>query len=434
MNIYHLLNKTFFDSCSKIDNSWRKRKRSIDTKLIVLFIMKIISGKNNHGYSYIINEIWAECTREKIPLPQHKPVTASSMCEARMKLPDDAIKSINKNIISVWEDNTHTEKWKGHRLFAIDGSKLNIPRGLLEEGYKIPKKTSRHYPYAMMSCLYDVLNSIVYDVDFVNHNDERSCAVKHLQCLDSDAVVIFDRGYFSYYLLYQVVQNNLNAVFRMQEGNRNKTIRDFSESSSDELIVSYTPSEAVKSDLRKRKLLSEFPSITLRLIKHSDQNGEYILATTLVEQGYYEAEGFHDLYHYRWNIEELYKLSKSILCIEDFHSQSEKGVKQEIQAHVLLLNLTRISENDINHRSSDSDCVDRRENKKKLNFKNCLFLIVRHLPLLIHGVEKHIKSLCYSISEGIAGMTQRVRPGRHYPRKSMRPRTRWNSFDAPART
>lgn len=57
MDIYHFLNKTFYDSCSKIDNSWQKRKRSIGTKLIVLFLMKIKSGENNHGYSYIINEI-----------------------------------------------------------------------------------------------------------------------------------------------------------------------------------------------------------------------------------------------------------------------------------------------------------------------------------------------------------------------------------------
>ncbi|ECD9518118.1 transposase [Salmonella enterica subsp. diarizonae] len=221
---------------------------------------------------------------------------------------------------------------------------------------------------------------------------------------------------------------------RREEGNRNKTIRDFSESSLDELIVNYTPSEAVKSDLRKRKLLSEFPDITLRLIKHTDQNGEYIIATTLIESECYEEKDFHDLYHHRWSIEELYKLSKSIICIEDFHSQSEKGVKQEIQAHILLLNLARISENDINLRGNDNGGVSRKENKQKLNFKNCLFLIVRHLPLLIHGVEKHLKSLRYSILRGIAGMTQRVRPGRHYPRKSMRPRTHWNSFDAPART
>lgn len=59
---------------------------------------------------------------------------------------------------------------------------------------------------------------------------------------------------------------------------------------------------------------------------------------------------------------------------------------------------------------------------------------MRHLPLLIQGVGKHLKSFGCALSDGLAGMTQRVRPGRHYPRKSMRPRTRWNSFDAPART
>jgi len=363
MNLYESLNKVFFDSCSKIDKSWQRRKRIIDTNLVVLFLMKIISGKDNHGYSYIINEIWNDCIREKIPLPQHKPVSASSMCEARVKLPDDAIKIINKDIVSVWENNSHMEKWKGHRLFAIDGSKLNVPRKLINNGYRITQRTSRHYPYAMMSCLYDILNPIVYDIDFVDHNNERACAEKHLKSLDEDAAVIFDRGYFSYYLLYQIMQKNLNAVFRLQEGNRNKAIRDFSDSHSDDLIVIYTPSEAVKSDLRKRDLLSTFPPIKLRLIKYFHKDVKYILATTLIEQSYYEPEAFNDLYHKRWSIEELYKSSKSILCIEDFHSHSEKGVKQEIQAHILLLNLTRIAENDLNLKNRN--CTDSRENKRK---------------------------------------------------------------------
>ncbi|MDE9484024.1 hypothetical protein [Xenorhabdus bovienii] len=77
MNIYQRLNKTFFNLCSRIDKSWQKRKRAIDTKLIILFLMKIISGKNNHGYAYIINEIWDDCIREKIPLPQYNPIASS---------------------------------------------------------------------------------------------------------------------------------------------------------------------------------------------------------------------------------------------------------------------------------------------------------------------------------------------------------------------
>ncbi|MDE1489148.1 transposase [Xenorhabdus bovienii] len=136
----------------------------------------------------------------------------------------------------------------------MDGSKLNVPRKLINNGYRVTQKTSRYYPYAMMSCLYDILNSIIYDIDFVNHNNERACAEKHFKYLDSDAVVILDKGYFSYYMLDQVIKNNLNAIFRIQEGNRNKVIRDFSNSHCDDAIVTYRPSDAVKSDLKKRKL------------------------------------------------------------------------------------------------------------------------------------------------------------------------------------
>lgn len=69
MSLYDILNKFFFDSCTKIDKLWQKRKRTIDTTLVVLFLMKIISGENNHSYAYIINEIWDECIRKKINLP-----------------------------------------------------------------------------------------------------------------------------------------------------------------------------------------------------------------------------------------------------------------------------------------------------------------------------------------------------------------------------
>ncbi|NHB98848.1 transposase, partial [Photorhabdus stackebrandtii] len=265
-----------------------------------------------------------------------------------------------------------------------------------------------------------------------------ACAEKHFHCLNTHDVIIFDRGYFSYYMLHQVIKNNLNAIFRIQEGNRNKVVREFSDSHYDDAIVTYVPSEAVKSDLRKRKLLSAFPAITLRLIKYFHEDVEYIFATTLTHQDHYKAEDFGDLYNQRWEIEELYKLSKSILCVEDFHSHNEKGVNQELQAHILLLNLARILGNDCYHKDDEGKGIndkDNRDNERKLNFKNCLFFIVKHLPLIIQSrLKKHFKSFYYLLHKYITKMTQRVRPGRHYPRKSMKPRTRWNSFDAPARS
>lgn len=364
MDIFNSLNQSFFETCTKIDKLWQKRRRTIDTRMVVLFLMKIIAGKNKHGYGYIINEIWDDCIREKIPVPQQNPVSPSSMYEARMKLPENSIKIINENILSEWEAKNEMTMWKGHRVYAIDGSKLNVPRGLLDNGYKTPKNTSRHYPYAMMSCLYDVINGLIYDIDFVDHNNERACAESHFSRLKNNDIVIFDRGYFSYYMLHQIINNGLNAVFRIQEGNRNKVIRNFAESVESDFIFEYTPSEAVKSDLRKRELLSVFPSIRLRLIKFTNENKQIIFATTLLEQDNYEAESIYELYHERWNIEELYKISKSIICIEDFHSHSEHGVRQEIHAHVLLLNLARISEDDLDKKINHDQNTDGKKKRK----------------------------------------------------------------------
>ncbi|WP_410520770.1 transposase [Candidatus Tisiphia endosymbiont of Dioctria rufipes] len=53
---------------------------------------------------------------------------------------------------------------------------------------------------------------------------------------------------------------------------------------------------------------------------------------------------FADLYHGRWGIEELYKISKLFVNIEEFHGKTARGVKQELYAHLLLINLARFFE------------------------------------------------------------------------------------------
>ena len=36
-------------------------------------------------------------------------------------------------------------RWHGHRVFAVDGSSLNLPRGLVHEGWRTPVDGA-HYP------------------------------------------------------------------------------------------------------------------------------------------------------------------------------------------------------------------------------------------------------------------------------------------------
>jgi hypothetical protein len=54
---------------------------------------------------------------------------------------------------------------------------------------------------------------------------------------------------------------------------------------------------------------------------------------------------FKDIYYSRWGVEELYKVSKEFIIVDDFHGKSERGVKQELFAHFVLITMNRLCSN-----------------------------------------------------------------------------------------
>ena len=84
---------------------------------------------------------------------------------------------------------------------------------------------------------------------------------------------------------------------------------------------------------------------SLRLVKYAVGDTVFILGTTLLDRDQYSIEQLSDLYHARWGIEERYKVSKRLMEVEDFHGQSERGVKQELYACFTLIAMTRLFAN-----------------------------------------------------------------------------------------
>lgn len=301
-----------------------------------------------------------------------------------------------------------------------------------------------------MSCMYNLQEQMVYDVELVSHGDERSCALAHLTRLSEGDLVIFDRGYFSYLILYRTIELNLHAVFRMQGGTGNGKVAEFWKSAEEDILIEYEPSTTVKYELKKRGHALHFKPLKIRLVKHRIGDETYVYGTTLIDSSNYPVECFPALYHGRWGIEELYKISKNFIEVEDFHSQTERGVKQEIYGHVLLINIARLFETDARNgllperQSNDSQKTN--ENRAtpmpstvepshpfKINFKNCLSVVGRHLENLILAPRQLITNWLHQAMNSISKRRQRVRPGRSYPRISFKPRPRWNSFGATAR-
>ena len=78
----------------------------------------------------------------------------------------------------------------------------------------------------------------------------------------------------------------------------------------------------------------------------------------------------------------MYKVSKQLIAVEEFHGKTERGVKQELYAHFVLITLTRLFSNRTEEGFKQSDGVDEKP-KMKANFKNCLLVVGRNIEALM---------------------------------------------------
>ena len=207
----------------------------------------------------------------KFPLPQKQPISASSFSDARQKLDEAIFKVLNQRIIAAHDTQTElndrSQRWLNHRLFAVDGSKLNLPRELIGHNYRTPSNDA-DYPQGLLSCLYQLKSKIPYDFDLVDHGNERQCALAHLKTLTTNDVVVYDRGYFSYAMLYYHLLMGVHPVFRLQK-NTFKAIDDFRNSTLTDQTLTLLPAKDTRRDIRKHYPDIQFEALTIRLIQYT---------------------------------------------------------------------------------------------------------------------------------------------------------------------
>jgi hypothetical protein len=435
------LQRVIKEFCFEFDKVWQVRKRVITTHFLLLFIFKLVLSKNHQGYKSLINELWEY---SELSAVQKAPISSSSLCEARQKLPEELFLELNKVILSAQEGMTPLPLWCGHRVFAGDGSKINLPHELLSEGYQAPNK-DQYYPQGTLNTLYHLGSGLIYDCLLSADRNERNCLISQMNNLSAEDVLVLDRGYFSYLVLYKALEKGIHLICRLQNGSMNEKVKEFFESDLTNTIIAYEASDSVKSQIKKQGYVLEYRPIQLRLIKYKIADETYVCATTLIGDRY-PLEEFAPVYHGRWGIEELYKISKEFIEIEDFHSKSERGVKQELYAHALLITIARLFELEANKQLPPPPGNGKSEKEKeveikesywqdfigkienwKVNFKNCLLVISRFIEKLVLSTEEEKGSWLSKMLTSISRVRQKIRRGRHVPRCSRKPRDKWVS-------
>ena len=400
------------------DRTWMRRRRVLNSLIVMLFVFRLVLSRNSKGYATVVAELWDQCRKLRIDLPQRQPVVASSICKARARVHEDLFLDLHREILRHGGDGG---RWKGHRTFAIDGTKMNLPRPLADAGYPLPNANA-HYPQGLVSCLYRLETKTPVDFSLSANADERAAALAHLDALSPGDVVVVDRGYFSFVLLHAMVSRGLHPVFRLQR-NSTAVFDDFIDGGRDDALVRVVPKVGTLRKLRAAFPGKQLDPVQLRLVKLTAGEDQCTLATTLTDQDRYTRDDLSGLYHGRWGIEELYKTSKIMIAVDEFHGRTERGVRQELYAHFNLIAMTRLLSN-----RGDGLLEELREEGREsqtTNFKNALAMMAANLEELVLARAAALAGTIAWMAERILGVRSRLRPGRSYPRQSMKPRSKW---------
>lgn len=265
-------------------------------------------------------------------------VTKSAYSQRRKKLKPEAFVDLNEIFINAYYAENNFNRWKGHRLIAIDGSTMNLPYSEEIVNYfgTIANQTDQSLPMARTSSCYDVLNEIILDSQISSYKtSEYDFAIAHLEKLGEGDLVLFDRGYGANWLFVLLIHRKIDFAIRISRS----LFPEFWSSNCRSKIVTVSSCTKKSSD-RLKKLGIEFQDTKIKLVKVILDTGEIeVLATSLYSKTKYPDNVFKNLYSMRWGIEQNYNHLKNHIEIENLSGKSVIAVKQDYYANALIENI-----------------------------------------------------------------------------------------------
>lgn len=314
------------------------RVRKISYIILIVMLLRL----NKKAIQRELDSFYKELSGSEFNI---RNVTKGAFTQARAKLEFEVFVGMNKKLVETFYNEAPYLVWHEMRLLAVDGTRLILPNhesvikdfGLHGFGPNADSKKS----LAMASILYDPLNLITIDAQLDAYSSsEKELLHKHISLLEKGDLLLADRGYPSIAIFFLLMAKGIEYCFRMKE-DWWLLVKEFRESGKHECIVEF---ELPKKD---RTLLNDYPQlenkIKSRLIRIDLADGTTeILCTSLIDTEKYKWEDFEELYHFRWGIEEGYKLLKARVEIEAFSGKTSLSVKQDFHSKIFMMSLSSV--------------------------------------------------------------------------------------------
>ncbi len=268
-------------------------------------------------------------------------------CRARARLPVEMVSTLGGHAGSlISEQMPETWRWQGRPIRLVDGTTVILPDTLANQtAYPQPgsQKSGLGFPLCRLVGILCLGSGALLNAAIGRYRgkggDEQALLRSMLDTLESGDLLLGDAYYATYFLLCDLQQRGVDALFE-QQGAR-KRCTDFRRGqrlgSRDHLIA--LPKPKIKPDWMAQADYDQAPdTMTVREVKV----GRKILVTTLLCPNKTPKNALKDLYRHRWNIELDLRNIKTTLGMEMLSCKTPDMALKEIWVYLLAYNLIRL--------------------------------------------------------------------------------------------
>ena len=334
----------------------------------------------------------------------------------------EAFVELNQVGIKSFYSNAPWHSFQGLRLLAVDGSTAVLPNhaSIIEEF-----GTTNFGPYAdsprsvgRTSVLYDVLNLTVLDARIDRYDkSEREMAREHFDFVQPGKdLLLFDRGYPGLGLMFEMQARGIDYLIRMRE-DWWLEVRKMIEAGIKDKEVTFTLPANENALLKKHNTINN--KIKCRLVCiELPQGGTEVLCTSIINKETLPFDCFAELYHFRWNIEEGYKLFKCRLQLEAFSGKTALSVKQDFFAKIFTMTTTAVLAFPVDEKIKAAAETNKRKHPNKVNRTNALSMFREMVPRVF--IDKLISGAIKAFDKIMEATTEIIRPNRRFERKKIK--------------
>ena len=256
------------------------------------------------------------------------------------------------------------ETYLGYRVFAVDGSTVNMARDPKSPCFVCNASNPKGYCQTHINPLYDVLNKTYYDCVLQPQPsmDEIGALIWMLNAhrFPDKTLIVMDRGYEGYNMIaHLMLKPNVDFLLRVKDGagamrevaklpmmpldcdlTMTITTTQTKQDKENGFIFLQVPKKNYKQNPKTRTARWDFPSpypLKFRVVRVMLDTGKYETLVTSLPRSITSNE-IKELYHARWGIETSFRQLKYNIGLVNLHSKSVNSVWQEIYEAMTMFN------------------------------------------------------------------------------------------------